>query len=286
MFNAMALSVPFPKFSGFLDFDPSQSHIESTTEIRKFYKQLNSDNSNEKLHFPIDLPRLEDDLDRGLFFNSNIPQQYGVGSSGALVAALFTRYARLPDTENTLSPEVLKADFALLEGFFHGRSSGLDPLTSFLNKALVVDSDKKIRIVDFDLAGLDMAVALIDTNTTGATAPLVKHFIDLFNLPEFKLAFEQQFLPSNNGCIESILIGDLPHFINHLEQLVKFERYHFFQMIPAHFHRVISFAHCEKVYIKLLGSGGGGYLLAFAESKEWLTKWSEKRKIQLQIIKE
>jgi len=40
MYNAMALSIPFPKFSGFLDFDPDQSHTESTAEIRKFYEQL------------------------------------------------------------------------------------------------------------------------------------------------------------------------------------------------------------------------------------------------------
>lgn len=285
MFNAMALSVPFPKFSGFLDLDPNQTHSESTAEIRKFYDHLKSEDWDEKLHFPFDLEMLENDLDKGLCFNSNIPQQYGVGSSGALVAALFSQYAKLPVSESNLSPEILKADFAQLESFFHGRSSGLDPLTSFLNEALVIDSEKQIRTVDFDLAQSDLAVALIDTKTTGATAPLVKHFLDLFNLPEFKQAFEEQFVPANNGCIESLLNGDQPLFFKHLEQLVRFEMYHFHRMIPANFHRVISFAHCEKVYIKLLGSGGGGFLVAFAESREIIERWSEKRGIELMKIR-
>ena len=124
-------------------------------------------------------------------------------------------------------------------------------------------------------------MALIDTKTTGATGPLVQHFIDLFNLPEFELAFQQQFMPANNGCIESLLSCDIEKFFSCLAQLVKFQVYHFHEMIPAGFHRVISFAHCEKVYIKLLGSGGGGYLLAFAESHDILDQWSKKRGIEL-----
>jgi len=185
MYDAMALSVPFPKFTGFLDFDVDQSH------------DLKSGALNQSLHFPFDLERLGSDLGKGLFFNSNIPQQYGLGSSGALVAALFGKYAFPSNLGNTLSPEILKANFAVLEGFFHGKSSGLDPLISYLNKPILIDSQKQIVSVDFDFQKAGFAVALIDTKTTGATSPLVKHFIDLFNLPEFAQAFEGQFIPVN-----------------------------------------------------------------------------------------
>jgi mevalonate kinase len=284
MYNAMALSVPFPKFSGFLDFDPDQSHAASTAEIRRFCKHLKVADSNKDLHFSFDLPRLENDLENGLFFNSNIPQQYGLGSSGALVAALFGKYAFPSSQGNNLSPEILKANFALLESFFHGKSSGLDPLVSYLNKPILIDSQKQVTPVDFDLQKLGLSVALIDTNTTGATGPLVKHFIDLFNLPEFAQAFEGQFIPANNGCIEALLHGDKQHFFMNLEKLVKFQVYHFHRMIPANFHRVINFAHCSRVYIKLLGSGGGGYLLAFAESEEIMDQWSAKRGIRVEKV--
>jgi mevalonate kinase len=284
MFDAMALSVPFDRFSGYLDFDVNHSHQESSTEILKFYEYLKTGNTNQKLHFPFDLERFETDLAKGMYFNSNIPQQYGIGSSGALVAALFSRYSAGFVPKNKPVPELLKVDFALLESFFHGKSSGIDPLTSFINKALVIDSEKQIRTVDFDLKRLDLAIALIDTKTTGATAPLVRHFTDLFNLPEFEQAFYEQFIPANNGCIESFMKNDKTTFFRHLEQLVRFEKYHFYQMVPANFHRVISFAHCEKVYIKLLGSGGGGYLLAFAESQSVIDQWSAKRGVELMKV--
>jgi len=78
-----------------------------------------------------------------------------------------------------------------------------------------------------------------------------------------------------------LLNGDKQNFFLHLEKLVRFQLYHFHEMIPAGFHRVISFAHCEKVYIKLLGSGGGGFLLVFAESNDVLDRWSKKRGIEL-----
>jgi mevalonate kinase len=233
------------------------------------------------LNYPFDLDQFESDLDQGLFFNSNIPQQYGLGSSGALVAALFSRYAVNSVPKEELAPEILKADFSILESYFHGKSSGLDPLISFLNKPILIDSKKQICPIEFDMSKSGLAMALIDTKTTGATGPLVKHFIDLFNLPEFELAFQQQFMPANNGCIESLISGDKEKFFSYLPQLVKFQVYQFHEMIPAGFHRVISFAHCEKVYIKLLGSGGGGYLLVFAESQDILDQWSKKRGIEL-----
>ena len=284
MYDAMALSIPFPKFSGFLDFDTDSSHLESTTEIRQFLEHLESNDSTQTLHFSFDLERLKNDLDQGLFFNSDIPQQYGVGSSGALVAALFGKYAFPSDLGNNLSPEILKANFAVLESFFHGRSSGLDPLISYLNKPILIDSKKQIVPVEFDLKQTGIAVALIDTHTCGPTAPLIRHFTDLFNLPEFEQAFEKQFIPSNNGCIESLLNGDKDKFFMHLGQLVRFELYHFHRMIPVNYHRIISFAHCKKIYIKLLGSGGGGYLLVFADSEMILDEWAEKSGVSVEKI--
>lgn len=281
MYNAMALSVPFPKFSGFLDFDRDNSHSESTAEIRKFYEYLISLDSGLALHFSFDLEKLKNDLDQGLFFNSNIPQQYGLGSSGALVAALFSNYAAISVPQEELTPELLKADFSILESYFHGKSSGLDPLISFMNKPILIDSNKQICPIEFDMNKSGLAMALIDTKTTGATGPLVKHFIDLFNLPEFKLAFDNQFIPANNGCVKSLLNDDKSVFFQHLEQLVRFQLYHFHRMIPINFHRIISFAHCSKVFIKLLGSGGGGFLLVFAHDRKAIEDFTEKHGLSL-----
>jgi mevalonate kinase len=282
MFDAMALSVPFDQFSGCLDFDTHHSHQESTAEIHNFNEHLKTGDTSQKLHFSFDPEGLGKDIQKGLYFNSNIPRQYGVGSSGALVAALFSRYASNSVPENEF--ELLKADFALLESFFHGKSSGIDPLISFLNRPLLIDSKKKIQTVQLDLVQTGLSFALIDTGTTGATGPLVKHFIDLYNFPEFRMAFEKQFVPANNGCIESLLNGDQQNFFLFLEQLVHFQLQHFRQMIPENFHAIISDALSNKVYIKLLGSGGGGFLLAISETDKSMKEWADRNGVKLLII--
>lgn len=280
MFDAMALSVPFNRFSGYLDFDSNRSHLASSAEIRKFYEYLMSGADSPKLHFTFDLESLKADVENGLYFNSNIPQQYGVGSSGALVAALFSRYAAGFVPENELMPEFLKADFSILESFFHGKSSGIDPLISYLNKPFLIDSEKRIFPVKFDLSKSGLSFALIDTGTTGATGPLVQHFIDQFQIPVFRLAFERQFIPANNGCIESLLNGNQQNFFLFLDQLIQFQLQHFQRMIPGNFHAIISEALNDQVFIKLLGSGGGGFLLAIAETADCLNSWAEKNEIK------
>jgi mevalonate kinase len=284
MFDAMALSVPFDRFSGCLDFDTDRTHQESSAEIHKFYEYLKTADTSQKLHFSFDLNSLENDLGKGLYFNSNIPQQYGVGSSGALVAALFSRYAAGSVSENELVPELLKSDFALLESYFHGKSSGIDPLISFLNRPLLIDSKKVIQTVQLNLPQTGLSFALIDTGTTGATGPLVQHFIDLFNFPEFEMAFERQFIPANNGCIESLLNGNQQTFFLFLDQLIHFQLQHFRRMIPGNFHAVVSDALNENIFIKLLGSGGGGFLLAIAESENNMKQWAGRNEIQLLMV--
>ncbi len=284
MFGAKALSVPFNRFSGCLDFDTDHSHQSSTAEIRKFYEHLRTGEERQKLHFSFQLENLEIDLERGLYFNSNIPQQYGVGSSGALVAALFSRYAAGPVPEIELTPELLKVDFALLESYFHGKSSGIDPLVSYLNKPMLIDSKKNIHPVQIDLAQTGLSFALIDTGTTGATGPLVQHFIERLNFPEFELAFDKQLVPANNCCIKSLLNGNQQAFFLFLEQLINFQLQHFQRMIPENFHAIISEALNEQVFIKLLGSGGGGFLLAIAKTKNGLKKWADRNGIELLMV--
>ena len=41
----------------------------------------------------LDLNSLDKHIEKGMYFDSSIPRGYGIGSSGALVAAVYDKYA-------------------------------------------------------------------------------------------------------------------------------------------------------------------------------------------------
>src|SRR5690242_20746449 len=53
----------------------------------------------------LDLAALENDLNKGLYFDSSIPQGFGVGSSGALVAAIYDQYCKNKIEEKDIRSE-------------------------------------------------------------------------------------------------------------------------------------------------------------------------------------
>ena len=84
-----------------------------------------------------------------MYFDSSIPQGYGVGSSGALVAAIYDKYAtdKITVLENLTREKLLKLKiiFSKMESFFHGKSSGLDPLNSYLSLPILINSKDNIE---------------------------------------------------------------------------------------------------------------------------------------------
>ena len=90
--NAKGLSIPYNYYKGALRMDDntSETAISSNQKLIAFAQHLTTLES-ELVQF--DHKRLQADLDKGMYFDSSIPQGYGVGSSGALVAAIYDQYA-------------------------------------------------------------------------------------------------------------------------------------------------------------------------------------------------
>ena len=145
--NAKALSIPYNYYKGALRMDNNtfEAAVSSNTKLKAFAQHLTS-LDNALVTF--DHKRLTSDLTKGMYFDSSIPQGYGVGSSGALVAAIYDRYAfeKITVLENLTRQKLtkLKSIFSAMESFFHGKSSGLDPLNSFLSLPITIHSKSEI----------------------------------------------------------------------------------------------------------------------------------------------
>jgi mevalonate kinase len=208
-----------------------------------------------------------------MYFDSSIPQGYGVGSSGALVAAIYDKYAsdKITVLENLTREKLLKLKriFSEMESFFHGTSSGLDPLNSYLSLPILINSKDNIEAtgIPSQKAEGKGAVFLLDSGIVGETAPMVSLFMESMKNEGFRSMLKDQFIKHTDACVDDFLKGDIKSLFKNTKQLSKVVLNNFKPMIPAQFHELWKKGiDTNDYYLKLCGSGGGGYILGFTEN--------------------
>ncbi|MBT8260085.1 MAG: mevalonate kinase [Bacteroidia bacterium] len=246
--------------------------LESNNSLKKLVTYLKSIDTNL---VTFDIERLQSDVDEGMYFDSSIPQGYGVGSSGALVAAIYHRYAhnKITVLENLTREKLLKlkAIFAEMESFFHGKSSGLDPLNSYLSIPILINSKDNIEATGIPSQKTEGkgAVFLLDSGIIGETAPMVTIFMENMKQEGFRNMLKDQFIKHTNACVDDFLKGEIKSLFKNTKQLSKVVLNHFKPMIPKQFHELWKNGiETNEYYLKLCGSGGGGYILGFTADIE------------------
>jgi mevalonate kinase len=216
---------------------------------------------------------LRKDIEKGLYFESTIPQGFGLGSSGALVASIYSRYAtNKVEASRGMSTEViyrLKEDLAFLENYFHGKSSGIDPLNSYIKFPLLIHSKNDIQTVSIPRSKFEMnsGIFLLNTHKPGKTEPMVNMFLENCKQKDYLYAIMNQFLPLNNDCIQHLIKGEMNNFFEQLRNLSRFQYSWFADMIPDDYKHIWKHGFDSNDYtLKLCGSGGGGYILGFTQN--------------------
>ncbi|KAA5828035.1 mevalonate kinase [Algibacter amylolyticus] len=269
--DSKGLSIPYSFYNGALkkDENPSETAIKSNESLKRFAAHIQGIDSNI---VRFDNERLQADVNSGMYFDSSIPQGYGVGSSGALVAALYDQYAfdKITVLENLTREKLLKLKtiFASMESFFHGKSSGLDPLNSYLSIPILINSKDNIEAtgIPAQQSSGKGAVFLIDSGIIGETAPMVSLFMESMKQEGFRKMLKNQFIKHTDACVEDFLKGDVKSLFSNTKQLSKVVLSHFKPMIPKQFHELWKKGlDTNDYYLKLCGSGGGGYILGFTE---------------------
>jgi mevalonate kinase len=284
--DSKGLAIPYNAYRGALKTSESLlgKSLESNQNLGRFYKYLAA-LQTDLVSF--NLVSFKKDVENGMYFDSSIPQGYGVGSSGDLVASIYDKYAANKTTvlENLTRDKLLnlKAVFALMESFFHGKSSGLDPLNSYLSLPILINSKDHV-----EPAGIPSqkegkgAVFLLDSEQVGETEPMVNIFMNKMKNEGFRKMISEEFSTTTDACIEDFLQGDVKSLFGNVKSLSKIVLTNFKPMIPDAFHKVwekgIS---TNDYYLKLCGSGGGGYILGFTEDFSKAQKSLKDYKLEL-----
>lgn len=259
-----ALAVPNLKFYGQWMLEPSNQQKEGLVKL------LSHIRSQPTLAILLDISGFEAAICEGWYFQSNIPLGYGLGSSGALVAAVMDCFGSKLSFDTRTSAELigLKNTLANMECAFHGVSSGIDPLVSYLNKGVhIIDKsdlvllEKPIDLIHF---------FLIDSKISRSTTPLVGAYNSVYHNDQQFHDVQNQIAYLNQLAIAQLISRDLDQVWQSFNQIsaLQYESYTNTKscgQITDFIKPIWEASLTDTTYaIKLCGAGGGGVFLGMA----------------------
>ncbi len=261
----MGLAAPVEQYNGMFQFgnlkdrkiSESNKSLELLANYIIYHEQISS-------HY--DTSRFLEDIEQGLYFDSNIPQGYGLGSSGALVAAVYYQYGKFRKKDFVVSD--LKNELALLESYFHGKSSGLDAIVCYLNKAVLLNKGEVAEA--FDLAKTtepSLKLFLINTHIPRSTAPFVNLFLEKCRDTKFMNSIQKSLVPATNTAIESFIQKKYPKLMDCMKLISQLQYDMLPEFIPHQFKEVWKDGlKSDQFHLKICGAGGGGFIIGFAKA--------------------
>ena len=262
IFDSTALMVPLKQFSAqwrFASHLLAQGSAASNASLQRFADYI----STLDIADLFDLQRFNHELYYNLCLDSNVPSGYGLGSSGTLVAAVYDAYAK-QKTDDYLQ---LKEIFGKMESYFHGSSSGIDPLQCYLGQPFKI-TPKGLEILNDEFLNKSIHICLIDTKIKSNTKPLVNHFKKQRNDADFLKRFQKEYVPQVKSCINTMISGDNELFFKSLKQLTQGQLEFLRPMITDNTLGLFTADYDFHFGVKISGSGGGGYVLGFTDDVE------------------
>jgi len=275
--GSQALAMPYQAFKGSWQFS-KDSDSNAQAPLYAILKFLQQQIEIGKLPPLFKINKFKRDLENGLTFQSDIPRGYGIGSSGALSAALYESYFR----EQPTALESIRQHLAVIESYFHGSSSGIDPLISYLNAPIVLDGRGGMRKIELPRQDEDGqgAFFLLDTGQSRQTGPLVEIFLNKCEDPNFEQLCSSSLGGLNNRVIQAFLAGEWDAIAHLFQQISLFQWRYFKEMIPDSVRGIWEQGLDHKVFsLKLCGAGGGGFLLGYTPDEGALQELMPERKL-------
>lgn len=228
-------------------------------------EQLLAFNDYLKVAIPEDLLKtslLEDHLLADWRLSGNIPTGYGLGSSGAVCAAIWDRFAT--EKGKALGTEDLRNMLARMEQHFHGQSSGTDPLICYLQEPLLLGEGlppRTTRLPD----NWNKGFFLLDTGIERKASDFIRSFTFRYDSDAGEArAINDEWRANADAAITALLNGDRKALWERTARLSDFQLREFPDFIPAHLHEKWT----GKGYkLKLCGAGGGGMMLGLGTDR-------------------
>ncbi len=249
-----AIAMPFRQFS---------ARWSQDTDSQRVFGSLLRSRLTDLLATGILDERIYTDIQSGWHVDSSIPVGQGMGSSGALCAALYDVYAEEAD-----DLQIIRKELQILESVYHGTSSGVDPLVSYTDALLQFLPDGQVYSGQLDQLH---DIYLWPSHIERSSADLVGAFARKCSDPSWRQLYDHDYLPCLRALEESILSGT-----SSADDWALFSQWQlqlFPEMIPEHVQAIWKAGLRSGRYrMKLCGAGGGGYFLVHSSLPDALTE--------------
>jgi mevalonate kinase len=249
--GSRALAMPLTKWSGYL----AESH-RTQTELVPLAEYILA----QKL-FPQEASgKFLQAAQQGLQFISDIPQGYGAGSSGALCAAIYDQFFAASHDGDLNG---VRTQLASMESFYHGTSSGMDPLVSWVQKP-VLKEGSAYHCLDHIPSADNVRICIIDSGTVRSTGHFVPEYLRKSADAVYFRDMIRPLMESSDHAISFLLENYTPMLWEHLQLISRMQFEVFRPMItPEILPLWQTSLETSDVVLKLCGAGGGGFYLAF-----------------------
>lgn len=252
--GAAALAVPYHGLG-------ATWHMKHPTPgiLLDFYQYLQQHFTEDELNLSL----MQQELAQGLQLHTSIPFGYGLGSSGALCAAFWDRYQTNGTKDYNASS--LQRRFAQMESFFHGQSSGIDPLISYLDQAFTLGGGLAPSpcSVPTDWAA---NFFLLDTGIARRSEALIQAFLSRYDTDAaWRQAVEADWAAADAACQNALLQANWPTLAQQFRLLSQAQATLLPFLIPT---SVQTNWQGESYCLKVCGAGGGGFMLGYTTDWE------------------
>ena len=265
--GSQALAMPLNLYKGQWIYQKEEDH-PSRPYLHELLEYLTQLNNQKELLVDCDLSGFRQMLKDSLAFESDIPIGYGLGSSGALSAAVYDLFCLgnislevRQETEKDM--RLLKKHLGQIESYFHGSSSGIDPLVSYLQQGVYIESKNEIQSISIPKSGNGKGgLFLLNTQIERRTAPYVKIYLDKCKNEIFERKCITELAAYNDDAIHAFLKKDWGNLWELFHKISLFQYRYFKEMIPDDFFQLWLDGLADGHYkLKLCGAGGGGFIL-------------------------
>lgn len=259
--GSRALAMPYARrFAQWVQDLSKQEHREALLSFGIYLEQELPE------YFATD--QFRSDVLAGWYLASDIPTGYGAGSSGAVCVAVYDRYAT-PMGQQARATEN-RGFWASMEGFFHGTSSGTDPLIIFQNKPILLHADGTFSETPLPAIDTNYQFFLLDTHKSRSTAPLVVFFTEKYDTnATFRQAVDTEWMPANERAIDHLLSGQMVECETAFRAISVFQLNHLPPMVLPKLRPIWEEGLQKELYqLKICGAGGGGYCLGLTQNWE------------------